>query len=72
MKVLQNNVELFGQFYVSMQNRESDLNDFFAHEIQSFPPSLSDFGKLRLPSAKSELLDCLEPSEQDDPPLSYN
>ena len=44
IKVLQNNVALFGQLYVSMQNRESDLNDFFAHEIQSFPPSLSEFG----------------------------
>ena len=70
IKVLQKNVALFGQLYVSMQNRESELNDFFAHRIQFFLPSLSDFGKLRLPSAKSELLDCLEPSEQDDPPSS--
>ena len=29
IKVLQNNVALFGQLCVSLQNRESDLNDFF-------------------------------------------
>ena len=45
MKFLQNNVALFGQLYISMQSRDGDLKEFFAHEIQSFPPSLSDFGK---------------------------
>ena len=33
MKVLQNNVALFGQLYIAMQNRESDLEEFFVHEI---------------------------------------
>ena len=28
--------------YISMQNRDGDLKEFFAHEIQSFPPSQSD------------------------------
>ena len=59
MKVLQNNVALFGQLYITMQNRQCDLNEFFAHEIQSFLPSLSDFGMLYLPGAKSDLLPCL-------------
>ena len=68
IKVLQNNVALFGQLYISMQSRDSDLKEFFAHEIQSFPPSLSDFGKLHLPSTKSELLKCIEPLEQSEPP----
>ena len=52
VKVLQNNVALFGQLYVAIQSREGDLEEFFAHEIQLFPPSLSDFGKLPLPSKK--------------------
>ena len=60
IKTLQNNVALFGQLYVSMQTRDSDLAELFAHEIQSFPPSLSDFGKLHLPSTKSDLLRCIE------------
>ena len=60
LKVLQNNVALFGQLYISMQSRDGDLEEFFAHEIQSFPPSLSDLGKLHLPNTKSDLLKCLE------------
>ena len=59
-KVLQNNVALFGQLYISMQSRDGDLKEFFAHEIQSFPPALSDFGKLHLTNAKSDLLNSIE------------
>ena len=72
IKTLQNNVALFGQLYVSMQTRDSDLAEFFAHEIQSFPPSLSDFGKLHLPSTKSDLLRCIEQPEESEPPSTYD
>ena len=55
-----------------MQNRNGDLAEFFAHEIQSFPPSLSDFGgKLHLTDTKSELLQCLEQPEQLEPPSTW-
>ena len=37
IKVLQNNVALFGHLYISLQNRDNDLAEFFAHEVQSFP-----------------------------------
>ena len=70
--MLQNNVALFGQLYIAMQSRESDLDEFFAHEVQSFPPSLSDFGELHLPGAKSDLLQCLEQPGQSEPPSSYD
>ena len=46
IKVLQNNVALFAQLYIAMQNRDADLEEFFSHEVQSFPPSLSEFGNL--------------------------
>ena len=72
IKTLQNNVALFGQLYVSIQSRDGDLAEFFAHDIQSFPPSLSDFGKLHLPSTKSDLLGCLEQPEEPEPPLTYD
>ena len=37
------------QLHIAMQNQDGDLAEFFAHEIQSFAPSLSDFGgKLHL------------------------
>ena len=70
IKTLQNNVALFGQLYVSMQSGDGDLAEFFAHEIESFPPSLSYFGKLHLPSTKSDLLRCLEQPEEPEPPLT--
>ncbi len=55
-----------------MQNRDSDLKEFFSHKIQSFPSSLSDFGKLHLPNTKSELLKCIELSTQPEPLSSYD
>ena len=71
ISALQNNVALFAQLYIAMQNRESDLEEFFAHEVQSFPPSLSVYGNLRLPTAKSNLLECLPVVEQLDPPNHF-
>ena len=38
------------------------------HQIQSFPPSLSDFRKLHLPSMKSDLVQCLKQPGQSEPP----
>ena len=32
MKILQNNMALFGQLYISMQSRDDNLKEFFAHE----------------------------------------
>ncbi|KAK3703666.1 hypothetical protein QZH41_002431 [Actinostola sp. cb2023] len=51
---------LFARLYISCQTREGDLDDFFKHENQGCPPSLSNFGKLRLPKNKSQLTECLE------------
>ncbi len=63
---------LFGQLYIAMQSRDSDLKEFFSHEAQLFPPSLSEFGKLHLPTNKSELIKCLQPSNQPEPPSFYD
>lgn len=56
---LKQNCSLFSRLYVSCQVRDGDLETFFCHENQSFPPSLSQFGKLRS-ATKSDLLSCLE------------
>ncbi len=69
---LQNNVALFAQLYIAMQSRNADLEEFFSHEVQPFPPSLSEFGNLRLPSDKSELLKCIIPSTQPEPPTQFD
>ena len=47
------------QLYTGCEIRGGDVDDFFQHENQSVPPSLSDCGNLRF-SAKSDLLTCLE------------
>ena len=47
---------------------------FFSHEVKSFPPALSEFGNLRIPSAKSDLLKCLQRNSNDntDPPAQID
>ena len=57
-----NNCLLFSRLYISCQTREGNLDEFFQHENQSCPPSLSQDGKLRLPQKKSELAECLQSS----------
>ena len=56
---LKKNCQLFSQLYIACQIRDGNLDDFFSHENQSFPPSLSKNGDLR-PGAKADLLKCLE------------
>ena len=57
---LKSDCSLFSRLYISCQTRVGDLDEFFMHENQGCPPSLSNLGKLRLPNKKSELVDCLQ------------
>ena len=45
--------------FIACQSREGDLEEFFAHENQAAPPSLSDKGNLRPAKAKSGIIDCI-------------
>ena len=56
---LKSNCSLFSRLYVSCQIRDGDLEKFFCHENQSFPPALSQYGKLRS-GTKSDMVPCLE------------
>ncbi len=56
---LKNDCSLFSSLYISCQRRDGDLDDFFKHENQACPPSLSSMGKLRL-GTKSDIVSCLE------------
>lgn len=56
---LKNDCSLFSRLYVACQIRDGDLDEFFEHENQACPPSLSHLGKLRH-GTKSDLVDCLE------------
>ena len=43
---LKRNCSLFSCLYVSCQVRDGNLEEFFGHKNQSFPPSLSQYGNL--------------------------
>ena len=49
----------FTLVYISSQTRHGNLDQFFTHENQTAPPSLSLGGKLRL-GTKGDILHCLE------------
>lgn len=42
--------------YIASQPQDGNLEDFFKHENQPYPPCLSEYGALRTPPAKSLLL----------------
>jgi hypothetical protein len=48
----------FGMANIGGQQRDGDLEDFFAHENQQYPPSLSEYGNLHF-TTKSDLLKCI-------------
>lgn len=58
--------------YIASQFRDGDLEDFFAHENQPWPPSLSEHGKLHLPSKKSDLLGLLDSGVVREPPSYFH
>ena len=66
---LKSNCSLYLRLYVSCQAKDWNLEGFFCHKNQSFPPSLSQYGKRRS-GTKSDLLSCLEktcPTQADMP-----
>ena len=50
---------MFSRLFIACQSRDGDLDEFFRHENQQFPSSLSNFGKLRH-GTKADLLSCLK------------
>jgi len=45
---LKKDCQFFPRLYIGCQSREADLEQFFAHENQPIPPSLSSTGKIEL------------------------
>ena len=56
---LKSDVGLFSRLYIGCQTRDGNLEEFFRHENQAYPPALSDCGNLYL-GTKSDLLICLK------------
>ena len=68
-----NDVALFSRLFIACRSRDGDLEQFFARENQSSPPTLFDKGELLPAMNKSAIIDCLmlpeisQPSES--PPV---
>ena len=61
IQLLKNNESLFSRLYLVHQSgRSGNIKDFFKHENQAYPPSISSCGQIRLSSNKSDILDCLK------------
>lgn len=56
MLSLKNDLVLFSRLYIACQTRNGSLDEFFKHENQSSPPSLSSNGELNF-CTKSDLLE---------------
>jgi len=57
---LRSDSNLFCRMYVAAQHRTGNVDEFFAHENNKYPPSICQFGKMRKPTNKSAILNCLE------------
>ena len=60
---------LFNRLCIASQHRGGDLEEFFKHENQPYPPSLSEFGNLRF-AKKSDLIACVNKEKPPPPPLA--
>ena len=69
---LKQNCNLFSRLYISSQVRSADMDVFFKYENVQYPPSLSDNGDLRLPTKKSDLLECLDSGQIPDAPVQFD
>ena len=49
-------INLFSRMYVSCQNGDGDVGNFFHHENHAWPPSLAEDGNMRTSENKSDLL----------------
>ena len=51
---LNSDCKLYANLYVASQSRQGNLDNFFAHENHSYPVTLSEYGRLRKCTAKSD------------------
>ena len=60
---LKDDCKLYASLYIACQSRSGDLAEFFSHENHSYPPSISEYGKLRK-STKADFVGILESARE--------
>ena len=56
---LKNDCTLFSRLYIACKSCDGNLEEFFKHENQPYPPTLAQEGKIR-EGQKSDLVKCME------------
>jgi len=56
---MRSDLSLFSKLFIACQHRDGDLDNLFAHENHSWPPSLADNDEMRT-SSKSALMEPLK------------
>ena len=69
VKELKEDCELFSRLFIACQNRDGNLDEFFAFENQPWPPSLAQSGNLRS-GQKAGLIKCIL-NQAADPPSNF-
>ena len=59
LNAIKNDCSLFSRLYIASQTRDGDIDEFFCHENQSYPPSLCQASQMRQ-CTKSDLITCLD------------
>ena len=65
---MKNDCTLFSRLYIAYQTREGDLENFFRHENQPWPPSLFKLGEIRTGSEADligHLVSLVKPTNDD-------
>lgn len=50
---------LFCKLFIACESRKGNVAEFFMHENNQYPPSLSEFGSLRQQTCNDDMLNCL-------------
>ena len=64
-------LQLFSRLYIACKNRDGNLEEFFRHENQPWPPSLADRGQMRK-GQKADLVQYLEALQSNRPEEAPN
>lgn len=51
--------KLFCKLFITCGAREGNVTDFFKHENNQYPPSISEFGSLRQQTFNDDMIKCL-------------